>query len=1036
MQAFGPYAKTEVIDFSKLGNRTMFVISGKTGAGKTTIFDGISFAIYGKASGEDRIGTELRSQFAQDEVQTEVSLQFMLRGKEYYIWRAPQQEKRKSRGEGFTVVNAKAELYSIQNGEKELLAANVRDVDEKIKDIMQIDVNQFRQILMIPQGEFRKLLVSDSKEKEVILQKLFHTLYYKKVEVALKEQADLLEGKVRDFGRQKTDRMRMIDAENNETLKQHILSEKLNEPAILSLLEKDIEMKKNQMEESAKKLLEMESERNHLHEQWINAKQVLEQMDRRDKLVIQKNEYEVNAPTIQEKQESIVNAQKAERLMQQEELCQRLKRELDEKTRQISQIKNSLEKAQTIFAEKEKILNEEKAKELEKGDLSVYSHRLESMKEDVFAFSKWLEESQNLSKEIVKVKELGHEIDESLHHSREKVERLKIQKSELEQSRIQMMKTQIDLEHLKNTLDFVTNLLKTNQNIKELLQIKSQKVAIFNQTERRLADQKALVEELDKRWFQGQASILAQQLINGEECPVCGSTHHPQKAVHLLETPNEEQVKEARNALSVMEQEKNRDQLELQKVDFEIESLLERKNEWKNKLNSKNAVVSDDDMEDFYLQKLREKDTLESQYHSGEKALSSLPDITSKIELFDRKIEEFTRQKEQIIENERVLEKRLTEKEAMIERLKKSIPEKLQSKNTFIEELNNVQRKLEFLNKQFEKAQNEYGDAKEKVSSTFASLETLKKVWDETDGHLKEERQKFLEMLTSQGFQNYTAYENAKRSPEEIKVIENEILTYRENYRSISDQLKNLDEMLQNVSKPDVVKLEEGLQDFDQKLAQHRALVNNLHSSLKKNEEILAFVLNINEKVKDLEEEYKLVGHLSDIARGQNTQKITFERYVLASFLDDILELANVRLLKMTSGRYELVRKKDRSKGNVQSGLELLVFDQYTGQERHVKTLSGGESFKAALSLALGLADVVQEYAGGVSLETMFIDEGFGTLDPESLDNAIEALMEIQSSGRLVGIISHVPELKERIDARLEVIASQEGSRTEFKFFQ
>jgi DNA repair protein SbcC/Rad50 len=161
---------------------------------------------------------------------------------------------------------------------------------------------------------------------------------------------------------------------------------------------------------------------------------------------------------------------------------------------------------------------------------------------------------------------------------------------------------------------------------------------------------------------------------------------------------------------------------------------------------------------------------------------------------------------------------------------------------------------------------------------------------------------------------------------------------------------------------------------------------------------------------------------------------MTFERFVLAAFLDEILLVANERLRKMTSGRYQLLRKTDRSKGNVQSGLEILVFDQYTGQQRHVKTLSGGESFKASLALALGLSEVVQQYAGGVSLETMFIDEGFGTLDPESLDQAIESLMDIQQSGRLVGIISHVPELKERIDARLEVIATKEGSRTEFIF--
>lgn len=205
-------------------------------------------------------------------------------------------------------------------------------------------------------------------------------------------------------------------------------------------------------------------------------------------------------------------------------------------------------------------------------------------------------------------------------------------------------------------------------------------------------------------------------------------------------------------------------------------------------------------------------------------------------------------------------------------------------------------------------------------------------------------------------------------------------------------------------------------------------------SHTQENKKIHVRVVEINASIKELEEAYQTVGHLADIARGQNANRLTFERYVLASFLEDILNVANDRLIKMTAGRYNLIRKTDRSKGNIQSGLELLVFDQYTGQERHVKTLSGGESFKASLALALGLADVVQQYAGGVSLETMFIDEGFGTLDPESLDHAIEALMDIQSSGRLVGLISHVPELKERIDARLEVISSQNGSRTEFQF--
>ena len=253
-------------------------------------------------------------------------------------------------------------------------------------------------------------------------------------------------------------------------------------------------------------------------------------------------------------------------------------------------------------------------------------------------------------------------------------------------------------------------------------------------------------------------------------------------------------------------------------------------------------------------------------------------------------------------------------------------------------------------------------------------------------------------------------------------------------YRSISDRLKDYVERLNDAEKPELAELEKQFIELENKLNavidQRATLINNM----KHNEGISKVVHEINSEIKSAEEKYELIGHLADITRGQNTYRLTFERFVLASFLDDIINAANARLIKMTSGRYQLLRKTDRSKGNIQSGLELLIFDQYTGQDRHVKTLSGGESFKAALALALGLADVVQEHAGGVSLETMFIDEGFGTLDPESLDQAIEALLDIQSSGRLVGIISHVPDLKERIDARLEVKSYQNGSITEFQF--
>lgn len=205
-----------------------------------------------------------------------------------------------------------------------------------------------------------------------------------------------------------------------------------------------------------------------------------------------------------------------------------------------------------------------------------------------------------------------------------------------------------------------------------------------------------------------------------------------------------------------------------------------------------------------------------------------------------------------------------------------------------------------------------------------------------------------------------------------------------------------------------------------------------MFSRLDNNIKTLKEIKKLNEKISEKEDDYKIIGELARISNGDNDERITFERYVLAAYFDEIIAAANIRLSKMTGGRFLLSRKEEKGKGRRQEGLELEVFDNYTGKARHVKTLSGGESFKASLSLALGLADVIQSYAGGISLDTIFIDEGFGTLDPESLDNAIETLVELQNGGRLVGIISHVPELKERIDSILEIIPTKEGSKARF----
>lgn len=330
MQGFGPYAGKEMIDFTILGNRTMFVISGKTGSGKTTIFDGISYAIYGKASGEDRNGPELRSQFASNSLLTEVQLEFKLRNQRYLIIRSPQQEKKKERGDGFTTIGAKAELFAFdENGEKKVIASSIRDVDEKIKEIMQIDSNQFRQILMIPQGEFRKLLTSDSKEKESILQRLFHTEMYKRIEEKLKVHASGLKKSVEQQLYMRHTALQNIKSVYIEELQSYMEEKSDNDVVILPLLEKEIAEMEKELGNLKRTMDEKSKNRDKVRQQLFESEAILKQMQLRDSLGAKKQALSAKQEYYKQQEQAVQLAQKAVLLTQQEEICHHLKKQID-----------------------------------------------------------------------------------------------------------------------------------------------------------------------------------------------------------------------------------------------------------------------------------------------------------------------------------------------------------------------------------------------------------------------------------------------------------------------------------------------------------------------------------------------------------------------------------------------------------------------------------------------------------------------------------------------------------------------------------
>ncbi|HEY4552990.1 MAG TPA: SMC family ATPase [Bacillaceae bacterium] len=1035
MQAFGPYAGKETIDFTKLGSRSMFVISGKTGSGKTTIFDGICFAIYGRASGDERAGTDLRSQFADEGLATEVSLEFSLRDQQYFIWRSPQQEKKKSRGEGFTVIGAKAELYKItETGEKKLIASNVRDTEEKIKEIIQLDANQFRQILMIPQGEFRKLLTSDSKEKEVILQRLFHTEIYKRVEDKLKERASVLKSQAEAGVEERSRLLRSLYCHGNGMLQEAVAVPQPDDAAVLALLVTVDSEIKEEMDRLEEKIKQQKEIRDTAKKNLDAAEGLLREIAVRDQLREQRHELLSKKEEMAEVEKSVEFAYRAYRLEQQENLCQRLKKELDEWTKRYTDTKEKLEETEKRLKEAQAALRQEEEKRGRREALASELVRLENVKEEVVQFS--IRKSQ-----LASIEQELSDCRSKLDKAKQKLTRVQLLGEEYHQKLRELEKLQLELSEKENRQVLLSDLIKKLSKARDMhtkYEIITSRANsqhdLWSKCLKRAEDARLSLEILENRLLSSHASNLAHKLTEGSPCPVCGSTQHPSPASQSSDVPNGDDVKAAKSDLALLEQQAFEAERKWIKTNAEKEALAAGISETVLELGELLPDFSLSGMEETYRTVESEFGQLRDWLMERKKEVHSISSLEQLLEDCKKDRSALEKQCEELAVKENGLAMRKVEIHTLVQRLMESLPDDVRSPEKFEERTLLVRQEMERLDSAIEKAKELVQKLGEEAAALKGAFHNMDASRQNAEKSLETERNLFVSRMEAEGFKNYKEYTLSKKTRDEIKQYENQLKLYGEELRSITDRLLDYEERLKDAPTPDREKLQVQFQEEEKNLQAYLDSMSNLLMNQSRNKDIRNAVEHINGEIKAAEQQYELIGHLSDITRGQNAARLSFERFVLASFLDEILHSANMRLIKMTGGRYKLIRKTDRSKGNVQSGLELLVFDQYTGQNRHVKTLSGGESFKAALSLALGLADVVQENAGGVSLETMFIDEGFGTLDPESLDNAIETLMDIQSTGRLVGVISHVPELKERIDARLEVISSQKGSRTEFQF--
>ena len=1031
ISAFGPYASKQVIDFEELKGRNIFVISGKTGAGKTTIFDAISYALYGEASGESRETDSLRSHFADDNTETYVELEFELRGERYIVNRVPKQKKKKARGEGYTEKSADATLI-LPDGK---VITKVKNVTDKIIEILGITREQFKQIVMLAQGEFKKLLLADSVEREGIFRKIFNTYDFEKIQAELKDKAANL-----SKNRTKSKHEMEINLKNIKGEHDIVIDEYVDFPLVIEklkdLLERDNNIYKtlneegkevdNKLQVKNQEKAIIETNNNLIKEKEIITKALEELLSKED-------EYKNKA-------KAIIDGKNAKEVKYIEDKLIETTKKLTKREEDYNLSLKNIDSLKLEQEEANKLLQIEESKECDREKLSVEINNLNKLEEKII-------ELDSLNNKVMHLKQSAENSKLQIINNKKETEELKKSKEEKELqlkdiATLETKKVELesDIKAKNKTLDEVRELFKVIRSFQNTYIEHNNKAKEYKEFEVEYKKVKENYEKMDDLYKKEQAGILASKLQENEPCPVCGSTKHPNKATikENLKIPTKEELKVAKENLDKLEKEN------LEKIN-NLTTLNSNKTTYLEQVNNHLSMLS----ATLNIYKTFNSETAKVVKNLGtelksviDKLKDELLKVIDKISLKEKIEKELNLITTTINEREQSLIKleeceknyttELTQNITKIDEYKKEIPENI----TDLKTLNNLievkTKELNISKEKLAKLRLENENLAKKLEGENSTSKEINKSIEELKLEIANNKANFNEAIKEQGFDNIQTYEDAKLQISMVESLEKEVENYNSELKLTKAKQEDIINKTKDIVFMDITTIDEEIRSIQNNKKELESKLRELHAIIVGNKTVLKNVENLNIEFKEIEEEYKVVGELADLANGKKAPYISFERYILASYFEDIIEAANIRLEKMTGDRFSLIRKTSKSKGAGQKGLELEIYDNYTDSSRDVSSLSGGESFKASLSLALGLSDIVQSNAGGVSLDTMFVDEGFGTLDPQSLDNAIDSLLELQRGGRLVGIISHVEELKERIDAKLEVTSTSKGSKVEF----
>lgn len=1069
MRAFGPYANTTEIDFAKLGQSGIYLITGDTGAGKTTVFDAISFALFGKASGEDREAKSLRSDFAEASLETSVELEFSYHDKTYTVYRRPAQEREKLRGTGTTQVAPDATLTMPDNS----IVAGVRDVDAAIVDILGIDRDQFARIVMIAQGDFRKLLSAKTDERSKIFRQIFDTERYRAFQKNLAERKRSLESAHEALRSELKSHARAIDLGENSPdaaeLNRRIEDDALQADWLLATLRDAIERNDALLRESDRALDAAETESRAVakaEEERARAQkarddigreqskkldleasvdqarhaleEALKELGQRERLATEAaleqdslasyDALETARSTASEAEGHIARA--VERLEGLEASGAELARKREQASRIIAELSGA-EEAYTaaVLAQNEAEAAFDAAEQCRQAwnkaaalDKSAHDARTLADKEDEAS-----REAEKKRDEEASAIQQGEALCAALGDAPEKSARHEAEKARL--------------------ADLVKNIEQFRKNERDAKQASTDAHAKADEARAAYQTQKTRCEQAEHAWssanaayLDDQAGVLAATLAPGEPCPVCGSTEHPRPAATGESAPGKKDVERLRRAW---------DDAVAAATSAATQAAAARSAAAERERAHREIVETHGSAEHLKAQAADAEEAL----RSTERALAEAREDARRLEDARRSIEGARVRKDAAENDVRNALAQATRARAEAAQLAKAAQDAFEAipyeSKEQLAEAHHAAKEAKAAAEAAVQAAKRNRDlldaARTREREAAEAAEAIRAQVDEAErerasAHVRAERARgevelVAKRLKHPGKDEAVAAIEAMRG--RIEAIDAAVERRRaavkdreEALAASTGRIEALKRALEETPAHDAAALDERARQAAVRLADEKENNAKLRSRKAIDMRELEQIERIAERVGAFDARYGEIAALADTANGRmaGKDKVAFETFVQGMYFERMVESANRRLLAMTDGRYELVRRSIATTRSAQSGLDLNVRDNYTGKERDASSLSGGESFKAALALALGLSDIAQAHAGGIRLDTMFIDEGFGSLDRQSLQLAVKTLTELSGGDKLIGIISHVDDLKEGIDRKIVVNRGRTGS--------